>query len=152
MKTRIVAERRIDAPADTIYHCLVDYREHHRPEGFLPPAFSDLEIIRGGVGTGTEYRLTMELGGKRRSMVASVTETVPGREIVETSEGLRTTFTLEPEGDGTLVRFETVMESAGVDGIVNRLFAGRLLRPVYADELGRLETYAQAHGQRNAVS
>ena len=40
MKTRFGAERRIDAPAAVVYHCLADYREHHRPGGFLPPAFS----------------------------------------------------------------------------------------------------------------
>lgn len=40
----------IDAPAMVVYHCLVDYRAHHRPGGFLPPAFEQLEIARGGVG------------------------------------------------------------------------------------------------------
>jgi hypothetical protein len=29
---------------------------------------------------------------------------------------------------------------------MTRLFAGRLLAPIYADELDRLETYALAHG------
>ena len=145
MKTTITAERVIDAPVETVYHCLVDYREHHRPGEFLPEAFTELEIISGGVGTGTEYRVDMEVGGRRRSMTASVDERVPGREIVETSEGLQTTFTVEPVGKGARVRFETVMEASGVTGLSNRLFAGRLLRPIYVDELARLETYAQAH-------
>ena len=145
MKTSFVAERLMDAPADVIYHCIADYREHHRPGGFLPPAFSDLEILRGGVGTGTEYRLMMDLGGRRRAMTASVNETAPGRELVETGGGIQTTFTVEPTRDGVLVRFETVMEEAGLAGVLNRLFAKRLVLPVYADELRRLEEYAQAH-------
>ncbi len=145
MSTRVIAERVMDAPADAIYRCIIDYRQHHRPGGFLPPAFTDLEILKGGVGSGTEYRSTMTLGGRPRTMVASVEETVPGREVVETSSGLRTTFTLEPLDHGSRVRFETVLESDGLEGVMNRLFAGRLLRPVYEDELRRLDEYALAH-------
>jgi NodT family efflux transporter outer membrane factor (OMF) lipoprotein len=46
MKTRISAERLMHAPAELVYQCIADYRHHHRPGGFLPPAFSDLEIAR----------------------------------------------------------------------------------------------------------
>jgi len=145
MRTTIAAERLMDAPAEAIYHCLADYREHHRPGGFLPPAFSDLEILRGGVGGGTAYRLTMDLGGRRRAMTVSVDETVPGREMVETGTGLQTTFTVDPTDVGTRVRFETVMEQGGIQGVLSRLFAGRWLRPVYEDELRRLEEHARAH-------
>src|SRR5437588_674705 len=38
---RVAAERSIDAPADVVYQCIANYQEHHRPEGFLPPSFSD---------------------------------------------------------------------------------------------------------------
>lgn len=145
MRTSIAAERLMDAPADVIYHCIADYREHHRPGGFLPPAFSDLEILRGGVGTGTEYRLMMDLGGRRRAMTASVNETAPGREIVETAPGIQTTFTVDPTDRGVRVRFDTVMEDDGLTGILNRLFAKRLLGPIYDDELRRLEEHARAH-------
>jgi Polyketide cyclase / dehydrase and lipid transport len=145
MKTTFAAERVMDAPAQVIYHCIVDYREHHRPGGFLPPAFSDLEILRGGVGTGTEYRFTMALGGRRRAMAAAVNETVPGREVVETGTGIQTTFTVEPTREGARVRFETVMDEDGLAGVLNRLFARRLLLPIYEDELRRLEEHAQGH-------
>ena len=148
MRTSISAERLMDAPAEAIYHCLADYREHHRPGGFLPPAFSDLEILRGGVGTGTEYRFTIALGGRSRAITASVKETVPGRELVETGTGIQTTFTVEPTRQGARVRFETVMEARGLEGVLNRLFARRLLRPIYEDELRRLEEYARAHPPR----
>jgi hypothetical protein len=46
---------------------------------------------------------------------------------------------------GATVRFETVLEDNGLAGALSRLFAGRLLRPIYEDELRRLEAYAQAH-------
>jgi hypothetical protein len=146
MRTSFAAERLMDAPADVIYHCIADYRDHHRPGGFLPTAFSDFEILRGGVGSGTEYRITVALGGRRRAMSASVIETVPGRELVETGPGVQTTFTVEPVDRGALVRFDTVMDENGLAGVMNRLFAKRLLLPVYQDELRRLEEYAQAHG------
>ena len=85
MKTRFAAERCIDAPAAVVYHCLADYREHHRPGGFLPPAFQQLEITRGGVGAGTEYRFVMAVGGRRRAVSTSVSEPVPEETINRTA-------------------------------------------------------------------
>ena len=90
MKARISAQRLIDAPAEVLYHCIADYVEHHRPEGFLPPAFSDLEILRGGVGAGTEVRWVINAGGRRRTVSATVSEPVPGRRLVETGSGIET--------------------------------------------------------------
>jgi hypothetical protein len=145
MKTRFGAERQIDAPASVVYHCLADYREHHRPGGFLPPAFEQLEIARGGVGAGTEYSFVMAVGGRRRAVSTTVSEPVPGHTLVETGSGIETTFTVEPTFGGARVRFETVFDEGGVRGILNRLFAARLLIPIYEDELRRLEDHARAH-------
>jgi hypothetical protein len=145
MKTRLAAERRIDAPAAMIYHCLADYRDHHRPSGFLPRAFDQLDISKGGIGAGTEYRLVMTVGGRRRVINTSVSEPVPGQTLVETGSGIQTTFTVEPTDDGAHVRFETVIDEGGFQGVVNRLFGGQLLGPIYDDELRRLEDYAKAH-------
>ena len=145
MKTRFAVEQRMDAPADVVYHCLIDYREHHRPGGFLPPAFSDQDIERGGVGDGTELRYDVTVGGRRREVRASVREAIVGREIVESASGIETTMTVEPLDDGARVRFETEIDEPGVTGFVNRLFAARLLVPIYRDELRRLEGYARAH-------
>jgi hypothetical protein len=44
------------------------------------------------------------------------------------------------------VRFDTVIDEPGLRGLMTRLFATRLLRPVYDDELQRLEEYARALG------
>src|SRR5690242_7335388 len=86
----------------------------------------------------------MTLAGRTRTMTARITEPSPGHELVETSDTVRTVFTVTPEGAGSRVRFDTTLEGSGFEGVMNRLFAGRLLSPVYADELARLERYAQA--------
>ncbi len=144
MKVSLSAERLIDAPADVIYHCIADYREHHRPDGFLPPAFSELEIGRGGLGAGTELRWVID-AGRRRTVTATVSEPLPGRTLLETGSGIETTFSVEPTGGGARVRFDTIIEEGGLQGILNRLFAARILGPIYEDELSRLEDHAKAH-------
>src|SRR3954462_14130852 len=73
----VSAERVMDVPAAVVYHCIADYREHHRTEGFLPPVFTDLQVEQGGVGAGTVIRFTMNLGGRRRTAVARVEEPQP---------------------------------------------------------------------------
>jgi polyketide cyclase/dehydrase/lipid transport protein len=148
MKSRFAAERRMNVPAQVAFHCLADYREHHRPGGFLPPAFSAFHVHRGGVGAGTEASWTVDLGrGRTRRMSATISEPEPGRQLVETGDGVVTTFTVTPAGDdGCVVRFETVFDEPGLGGVLLRLAIGRMLGPLYADELARLEAYAHAHG------
>ncbi len=145
MRTTIIAERELDAPAPVVYHLLADYRTHHRPEGFLPPAFSDLEVLKGGVGDGTEARWVVDAGG-RRTITAKITEPVPGHTLLETADGLVTTFTVDPTEAGARVRFATVIDEPGLRGVLTRLFAPRMLRPLYADELVRLGEHAREHG------
>jgi hypothetical protein len=138
----------VDAPAEVVYHLISDYREHHTddPQGFLPSAFADTVVERGGVGEGTVVRFTSKLGGRRQTMIASITEPQPGRVLVETSPGVETTFTVEPEGDQRArVRFDTVLEAGGLQGLMIRLLVPGMLRPVYAEELERLERHAKAH-------
>ena len=144
-QTRISAERLLDAPAEVVYHCIADYRAHHRPGGFLPDAFTDLRVERGGVGAGTAIIFHVSLAGRTRTMTAEVSEPEPGRVLVETGPHDRTVFTVEPRGTQALVRFDTTIEAGGVEGLMNRLFAPRLMRGLYADELERLERYAQEH-------
>ena len=153
MQTRVSAERVHDAPAEVVYHLISDYREHHRPEGFLPPAFTDLVVEKGGVGAGTVIRFTMRLVGRSRTMTATVTEPEPGRVLVEKGPGVETTFTVEPASpERARVRFDTVMEARGLEGLLTRLVGPRMLRPLYADELARLEQQAKAHPSlRSAV-
>lgn len=145
MRTAIRAEREIDAPPELLYHLLADYRVHHRPEGFLPPAFSDQVILSGGVGAGTELRYTLTLGGRARVITSKIIEPDPGRKLVEIAPGIETTFTVEPTAGGARVRFETVLHESGLQGLLARLFVGRLLGPIYDDELDRLAALTLAH-------
>jgi hypothetical protein len=144
MKTRYSAERVIDAPADVVYRCLADYTLHHRPGAFLPPAFSNQEVLSGGVGDGTVIRVRVSLGGRTNTMTARISEPEPGRVLVEDAKGVQTTFTVQPEAGKSRVRFDTLLEAGGLEGLMNQFFAARLLRPVYRDELERLERYAQS--------
>ena len=78
-------------------------------------------------------------------MKARVSEPQPGRTLVETGEDVETTFTIEPTRVRHRVRFDTTIEAGGVEGLLTRLFVGRLLRPIYADELRRLEDHTRVH-------
>jgi Polyketide cyclase / dehydrase and lipid transport len=144
MKTNFSAERVINAPADVVYRCLADYTHHHRPGGFLPPAFSNQEVLSGGVGDGTVIRLNVSLRGRTNNLTARISEPEPGRILVEDGERVQTTFTVQPEADKSRVRFDTVLKAGGLEGLMNKFLAARLLRPVYTDELERLERYAQS--------
>lgn len=143
---RVSAEQVIHAPADRVYRLIADYRQHH--PNFLPPQFTELHVEEGGVGEGTVFRMKMKAGGRTRESRMRVTEPAPGRVLVESdpSSSLKTVFTVTPEGDNARVRFDTSWQSArGIGGLFERLFAPRLLRSIYADELARLNCYAQAH-------
>ena len=110
----ITAERTIAAPADVVYHCIADYNEHHRPEGFLPSQFSDFRVEQGGVGAGTVISFSMTVGGRTRRVTQSVTEPDPGRVLVEAGDGGSTTFTVEPTGDRCRTQFETGSRRVGL--------------------------------------
>ena len=43
------------------------------------------------------------------------------------------------------MRFETLINDGGVQGILTRLFAARLLGRIYEDELRMLADHAKAH-------
>ncbi|HET9083497.1 MAG TPA: SRPBCC family protein [Candidatus Limnocylindrales bacterium] len=152
MRTTLSAQRVMDVSPDVVYRCIVDYEHHHRPEGFLPPTFSDMRVIQGGIGAGTVVSWAMDLGGRHETTTATITEPDPGHVLVETSDTVVTTFTVEPSGGGALVRFDTVIDEPGLRGVMTRLFATRLLRPVYDDELQRLEEYARRLAASSAES
>jgi uncharacterized protein YndB with AHSA1/START domain len=140
----VSAEGTVDAPADTVYHCLADMRDHH--PHFLPPAFSDFRVESGGVGAGTVTRFKMTVGGRTREYRMQVAEPEPGRVLTESDldSSAVTTFTVSPRGGGSLVRISTAWDGAGgIGGLFERLFAPRVLRAVYAEELKRLDVYAR---------
>jgi hypothetical protein len=75
-----------------------------------------------------------------------VAEPEPGRILTEsdTNSSLVTTFTVTPEGERSRVEISTTWEGAGgIGGIFERLFAPRVMRGLYDDELARLDAYAR---------
>jgi Polyketide cyclase / dehydrase and lipid transport len=140
------AEGPVDAPADTVYSYLADMRDHH--PRFLPPSFSDFHVESGGVGAGTVTRFKLTAGGRTREYRMQVAEPEPGRVLTESdmNSSAVTTFTVSPQGDTSLVRISTAWDGAGgVGGFFERMFAPRVLRSIYADELKRLDAYAREH-------
>jgi uncharacterized protein YndB with AHSA1/START domain len=136
------AERTIDAPADRVYGYLADMHQHPH---FLPPAFSDFQVVEGGVGAGTVTSFAVTAGGRTRSYRMRVSEPEPGRTLVETdaNSSLVTTFTVEPRDGRSLVRISTSWDGAsGVGGFFERTFAPKAMRRIYLDELDRLNAYA----------
>jgi uncharacterized protein YndB with AHSA1/START domain len=140
----VSAERVIDAPAETLYAYIADMREHH--PHFLAPAFADFQVETGGVGAGTITRFRMNAGGRSRDYRMQIGEPEPGRILTESDIGssLVTTFTVTPEGEGARVRISSTWAGAGgVGGFFERLFAPRVLRGIFDDELERLAAYAR---------
>lgn len=141
----VSAEATVDAPADTVYGYLADMREHH--PRFLPPAFSDFKVESGGVGAGTVTRFTMTAGGRVREYRMTIAEPEPGRVLTESdmNSSAVTTFTVTPRSGVSFVQISTAWDGApGIGGFFERMFAPRVLRGIYADELKRLDAYARA--------
>ncbi len=141
----VTAERQVAAPAERVYRILADYTHHQR---ILPPAFSDFTIEKGGVGAGTVVSFKVTAAGVTQFHRDTVAEPEPGRVLTETNDrGKLTTFTVTPIGgptsDRTLVKIETRWPARGLQGLVERLVAPRMLRGLFMDELERLERYAQ---------
>jgi polyketide cyclase/dehydrase/lipid transport protein len=138
-----VAERTIAAPADELFTYVADFRTHH--PRILPPAFQDFTVVSGGVGLGTVTSSRFTLGGTTETIRTRVSRVEAGRlieEVVETRP-MTTTFRFLPGGNLTTVRIETTWEPRrGVRGLLERVFAPRMLSRVYADELGLLDQYA----------
>jgi hypothetical protein len=134
----VSADGTVDAPADTVYGYLADMREHH--PRFLPAAFSDFEVESGGVGAGTITRFKVTAGGRTREYRMAVGEPEAGvLTETDTNSSLVTTFTVTPEAGASRVRISTTWQGAGgVGGFFERLFAPRVMRSIYADELQRL--------------
>ena len=142
----VSAEGTVEAPADTVYRYIADMREHH--PRFLPPAFSDFRVESGGVGAGTITRYKLTAGGRTREYRTKIAEPDPGRVLTESDTGSSavTTFTVSPQGTASLVQISTARDGAGgIGGLFERMFAPRVLRAIFTDELSRLDAYAREH-------
>jgi hypothetical protein len=137
------AERTVPAPAPAVYDLLADYRDGH--PRILPPAFSNLTVLRGGTGAGTVIRFALQLTGRKQEVEARVEEPEPGRVLSEAyaEKSAVTQFTVDPAGDKSLVRIETSWESnRGLAGLIERFVAPRLFRKLYTEERDLIERWA----------
>jgi hypothetical protein len=153
MSTKIFSVSKIiNSPTGIVYSIIADYNDAH-PKILPNPPFVSLEVVKGGVGAGTEMIVGMEMFRKVQTFRAVVTEPEPGRTLVETTDtGYKTTFFVESENDGkkSLVTFTT--ELVGNPDILKRLefwLTSKLLRPVYKKEL---ENLADASAKRINLS
>ena len=44
------------------------------------------------------------------------------------------------------MRIETTLQTHGIEGLLMKLIGRRILRPIYDEELQRLDRHAQEHG------
>ena len=141
----VSVEGSVGAPPAVVFRYIADMKNHH--PRFLPPAFSDFEVVSGGVGAGTVATFRFTAGGRTRDFRMTATEPDPGRRLVETdaNSGSVTTFIVDPGADGTSkVTIGTEWRGArGIGGLFERVFAPRVIRSIYADELRRLDVYAR---------
>ena len=151
MKSQIAtASRVVDAPAQTIYNIIADYRSSH-PAILPKPYFISLDVEEGGVGEGTIIRFQMRILGQIQTFRALITVPEPGRVLQETNMNthVATTFTILPLGheSHTKVTIRTELKNRGlVEGLVAKL----LLQKIYARELGLLAEIAE--NSKEAVS
>ena len=148
MSNRVISDSAlIAAPADTVYGIIADYHAGH-PRIIPKPPFVGLDVIEGGIGDGTVIRVKIRVLGTVQTYHATITEPEPGRTLVETNDtGSVTTFTVDPRGDGgqSLVTISTDLgDRPGLRGAVERWLAGRMIRPMLAEELALLERAALA--------
>lgn len=132
----------IAAPAARAYAIIADYVNGH-PRIVPPKYFRDLVVERGGTGAGTEFRFEMRAMGTRRVVHATVAEPEPGRVLVERyPDGTVTWFTVDPAGDPsrcTVTISTRLPGGAGLLGRIGKAMLVRFLRPIYREELERLE-------------
>ena len=137
------ADRTVPVPAAAVYALLADYRDGH--PRILPPAFSDLTVLRGGTGAGTVIRFALQLPGRKQEVEARVEEPEPGRVLSEIypEKSAVTRFIVDPAGEQSRVRIETSWESSrGLAGLIERILTPRMFRKLYTQELDLIERWA----------
>jgi hypothetical protein len=145
----VVADGPVGAPPDVVYGYLENFRDHH--PHFLPSAFKDFRLVEGGVGAGTVFTTRSEAGGRTRNFRMRVDTPEPGCVMTESDldSSMVTTFTVTPEGSGSRVQIASRWQGAGgIGGFFERLFAPRVLRRLFTEEIGLLDQYAREHAAK----
>jgi hypothetical protein len=89
-------------------------------------------------------------GGRRRDFRQTLTEPEPGRRMVETDANSSsvTTFLVDPidAEKSSKVTISTQWNGVrGIGGFFERIFAPRVMRGIYMDQIRRLDEYARSH-------
>ena len=152
-QVRAAASALIDAPSNTIYAILADYRNEH-PKILPQPYFRDLTVESGGYGAGTIFRTEVSVFSVTQQYHMTVSEPEPGRVLVETdmTTGLATTFTITAVQERqTRLEIATVWQAPdGVRGFVERLTTPFIMRRIYAKQLRLIADYAaKKHSESN---
>lgn len=139
---RVEADRTVDAPPETVYRFLADYKVKH-PSILPPESFVGYTVEEGGNGAGTVFSMRVRAGGRERPYRMRVSEPEPGRILQEQDIGssLATTFTLLPvDGNAhTNVKIVTQWQGgSGIGGFMERTFAPMAMRRIYRRELDNL--------------
>lgn len=143
----VEASEVINARPEKLYAIVRDYRVGH--QAILPrPYFTSMVVEEGGVGAGTVIRVKMKVMGQDFDYHMDVAEPEPGRVISETDRitGQRSTFTFEPLNGGTQTRVTIATRakgSAGLRGVMEKLFVPSVTRRIFRQELRQLADYAQ---------
>lgn len=139
---RLAVSQSVDAPVNTVYSILADYRVGH-PRILPRPPFVSMRVLHGGVGAGTQFELRTRFFGRERLYHGIVSEPHPGRVLVEKYQGtdLVTLFIIEPLDIGEGSNVTIVTDSQVHEGLLGRVeawFADAMLRRVYKKELRNL--------------
>lgn len=140
---QVTVERTIDAAHPRVYQVVVDMEEHRH---ILPKQFESLDVLRGGTGAGTIFRLNMNVMGNRSSLEMTITEPVPERIVQEADEkaGVTTTWELTPLDGGKRCRIRLTSNfrgKPGFSGMMERLVTPPVIRSIYRQELDNIHDY-----------
>jgi hypothetical protein len=143
----VEASHTINARPEVIYAILSDYRVGH-PAILPKPYFSDITLLKGGQGAGTEITFTVDVFGTKRVFNQIVTEPEPGRVLMEAERDgtVATRFIVDSLNGGTQshVTISTeIRSSSGLAGMMERIMVPLLNRYLYNKELHQLADYVQ---------
>jgi Polyketide cyclase / dehydrase and lipid transport len=153
----VSATSRLQAPPRRVYDTIANYHTGH--PRIVPRQFSNIVVEQGGVGAGTVIRFDMKVLGRVTKFRAEITEPEPGRVLVEKNvlgNDAINTFVVEPgaHANESVVSITTEMtRRAGIGGAIEQFIVERMLRPMYAEELRRLEAAAaDPHGTATSTN
>ncbi|GGF19732.1 SRPBCC family protein [Williamsia phyllosphaerae] len=130
----------INAAPDSVLAALSDYAVV-RPQ-ILPEQYLDYQVISGTSGGGTVAQWTLQATSKRSRNVKA-TVAVDGSTITENDENstMVTTYTVSPQGNGSMVETTTSWKGAGgIGGFFEKTFAPKGLNRIQAALLGNLKS------------